>query len=84
MYIHVGGDVSIPSALIVGIINLETISEKDSATLAFMQKIESGARLELMSGDIPRSLIVTLERSYLSPLSSETLQKRWRTNAALE
>lgn len=84
MYIHVGGDVSIPSALIVGIINLETVSEKDSATLAFMQKIESGARLELMSGDIPRSLIVTLERSYLSPLSSETLQKRWRTNAALE
>jgi len=48
--------------------------------MAFMQQMEEAEQLELMSGDLPRSLIVTLERSYLSPLASGTLLKRWQTN----
>lgn len=81
MYVHVGGEVSLPSDLIVGIFNLDAV--KDLSTLTFMQKLEEAEQLELMSGDLPRSLIVTLERSYLSPLSSGTLLKRWQTNYVL-
>lgn len=78
MYVHLGGEVSIPSDLIVGVFNLDSIS--DTNTMAFMQQTEEAEQLELMSGDLPRSLIVTLERSYLSPLTSGTLLKRWQTN----
>lgn len=81
MYVHVGGEVSLPSDLIVGIFNLDAV--KDQNTLRFMQTLEEAGQLELMSGDLPRSLIVTLERSYLSPLSSGTLLKRWQTDYVL-
>ncbi|HHU03739.1 MAG TPA: DUF370 domain-containing protein [Fastidiosipila sp.] len=76
MYIHLGADVSIPFHTIVGIFDLDSIPESAADTLAFMVKAEKEAKLDLLHPDVPRSLIISLDRSYLSAVSAQTLRTR--------
>lgn len=76
MYIHLGADVSIPFHLIVGIFDLDSIPGSAEDTLAFMTQTEKESKLDLLVPDVPRSLIVTLDRSYLSAVSAQTLRVR--------
>ena len=76
MYVHLGADVSIPFHLIVGIFDLDSITESSADSLAFMAQAEKDAKLDLLIPDVPRSLIVTLDRSYLSAVSAQTLRAR--------
>lgn len=76
MYVHLGADLSIPFHMIVGIFDLDSIPESAEDALAFMAQAEKDAKLDLLVPDIPRSLIVSLDRSYLSAVSAQTLRAR--------
>ncbi|MDD2426988.1 MAG: DUF370 domain-containing protein [Eubacteriales bacterium] len=76
MYVHLGADLAIPFHMIVGIFDLDEITESAEDTLAFMAQAEKEAKLDLLVPDVPRSLIVTLDRSYLSAVSAQTLRAR--------
>lgn len=77
MYIHIGGEYTIAARFIVGIFDLDRISgERDKGTKKFLARMEETMRLEYVSADLPRSLIVTLDRAYLSPISTTTLKQR--------
>lgn len=76
MYIHIGAEVSIPFHWIVGIFDMEQMTERATDTVALMARAERDGRLEWMTEDIPRSLIVAVDRVYLSPVSAHTLRQR--------
>ncbi|MDD3930635.1 MAG: DUF370 domain-containing protein [Clostridiaceae bacterium] len=76
MYLHLGGTYAISDKLIVGIFDIDQTTLKRSSTVSFLQKAEKNGQIEIISSDIPRSFIVTLEKIYLSPIASTTLRKR--------
>lgn len=77
MYIHIGGEYTIAARFIVGIFDLDQIiGNRDKGSRNFLKKTEETMRLETVSEDIPRSLIVTIDRAYLSPVTTTTLRQR--------
>ena len=75
MYIHIGADVSIPAHWIMGIFDLDRLA-LTGATADFLKQAEEDNRLDLMTSELPRSLIVTMDRVFLSPVSTATLRTR--------
>ncbi len=75
MYIHIGADVSIPAHWIIGIFDLEQVTPS-SDTVAFLAEAEESSRVDWMTEDVPRSLILTSGRIFLSPVSTATLRAR--------
>ncbi|NCD09578.1 MAG: DUF370 domain-containing protein [Negativicutes bacterium] len=77
MYLHIGGEYSISTRMIVGIFDLDQITQtKDKGTVFFLSDLEEKSLLEAVSPDLPRSLVLTLDRAYLSPISTATLRQR--------
>lgn len=78
MYVHIGGEYQIPARTIVAILNLdapETL-ESGSVNQRLLQDAEEQDRVEVVDWEVPRSLILTVERIYLSPIAAQTLRKR--------
>jgi hypothetical protein len=75
MYIHIGADVSIPAHWIMGIFDLDRLA-LTGATADFLKQAEKDNKLDLMTPDLPRSLIVTMDRVFMSPVSTATLRAR--------
>ncbi len=75
MYIHIGADVSLPAHWIVGIFDLDRLTPQ-GGTAAFMRQAEALGRLDWMTEDLPRSMVVTVDRVFLSPVSTATLRAR--------
>lgn len=76
MYVHIGGEYSISDRLIIGIFDMDTISPKQTDTVHFLRKAEAEGRIEYISNDIPKSVVLTIERIYISPISAATIRKR--------
>ena len=76
MYIHIGGECSIPEKTIVGIFDMDEVTESNNSTHAFLKMAEEEGRVENVSYDLPRSIIVAVDKIYLSPISAGTIKKR--------
>ncbi len=80
MYIHIGGDVSLLKKNIIAIFDMDntTVSKW---TRQYLQYAEDKGEVINVSEEIPRTFIITEEKSnikkvYLSPVSAATLLKR--------
>jgi|LSQX01.1.fsa_nt_gb hypothetical protein len=76
VYIHIGGAYSVSDAYIVGIFDFDATTVNRSATVDFLRQAEKDNRVEVISPDLPRSFVVTLDRVYYSPISAATLRRR--------
>jgi hypothetical protein len=76
VYIHIGGECSIPEKMIVGIFDLDEVTQDNENTKKFLKKAEEDGRIENISYDLPRSVIVALDKIYISPISAGTIRKR--------
>lgn len=76
MYVHLGGDVTILSDTLITVIDLETVPPSLKSVNDFIASEDEKNRLQYITGDIPKSLVVTDERTYVSPLSTSILKKR--------
>ncbi|PRO64336.1 extracellular matrix regulator RemB [Alkalicoccus urumqiensis] len=75
MFIHLGGDMVLKAERIVAI--LDHMSEKDSPeNQAFMQANRDGKKTQKVTEDPPKSMVITEDTVYLSPISSYTLKRR--------
>lgn len=78
MFIHVGGDISLSDRWIIAILDFDAVTtDPRSATRDFLTQAEADNRLEWIGQELPRSLILTMDRQYLSPVRAETLRQRW-------
>lgn len=79
MFLHIGGEVVIPTKNIIAIMDIDTTTlSKD--TKDFLRTAEEEGFIETICSDLPKSFIITelnkKSKIYLSPISSLTLQKR--------
>ncbi|MDI9461325.1 MAG: extracellular matrix regulator RemB [Saccharofermentanales bacterium] len=77
MYIHIGADVSLPAEWIVGIFDLDHSTQGSADTVKYLARAEENHLIDILTSDLPRSLVVTINRAILSPVSSDTLRLRW-------
>ena len=79
MYLHLGQDVVVPTASIIGIFDLENTSQS-KVTRAFLEKAQKTGAVVNVGEEIPKSFSVCLEKGkivvYISQISAATLYKR--------
>lgn len=76
MYVHVGGEYSISDRFIIGIFDMDSITPKQTDMIRFLAEAEKSGHVEYVSEEIPRSVVVSVDRIYFSPISTATLRKR--------
>lgn len=76
MYVHIGGEYTVSDKYIVGIFDFDGTTGAASETIGFLKQAEIDGRIEIVSPDIPRSFVVTLDRIYVTPISAMTLRRR--------
>ena len=81
MYIHIGGERAVSDKFIVGIFDFESLTTESSEAIDFISGAEDEGRIDVVSPEIPRSYVVTLDRVYLTPISVATLRRRLERSA---
>lgn len=75
MFIHLGGDTIIRSNHLIAIFDL-SIEQSSKISLQFIDYSIKHDRIEKIGDEEPKSLVVTDQKIYYSPISSATLKKR--------
>lgn len=81
---HIGNDVNVRAAKIIGIFDIDTASY-GKGTKIFLEKMQKSRRVLTISPDLPRSVILADDESgrdvslYVSPISTATIAKRGET-----
>ncbi|HEY8528727.1 MAG TPA: extracellular matrix/biofilm biosynthesis regulator RemA family protein [Paenibacillaceae bacterium] len=75
MYIHLGGEKIIRASEIVAIFDI-SIERQAEDTGQFMEHCRKNKRMETIGDEEPKSIVVTTDKVYYSPVSSATLKRR--------
>lgn len=75
MFLHVGGDVTVSLKQVVAILDLRSTQNGES-NRQLLESYRKRHRVDDISDGDPRSLVLTTDRIYLSPISSLTLLRR--------
>ncbi len=76
MYVHIGDDIAVRADTVTALIDLETVLPSQKEVMSFINAEDESNRLQYLTEDIPRSMILTTERTYISSLSTEVLRRR--------
>jgi len=77
MYIHLGGEKIIRTSQVVAIFDI-SIEQSSKLSRQFMAQAQKNRGVETIGEEEPKSIVVTEERVYYSPISTSTLKKRAR------
>lgn len=84
MYLHLGSDISVNKKYIVAIFDLDNTSTSKITQEYFKKATSEGKVINVSEEDLPRSFVVVEEKGeekvYISPISSQTLNKRSNIN----
>ncbi len=84
MYLHVGGDISLPLEEIFCIVDLRNIARLP-INQAFIKRAQEDRNLRRVGdGEDMKSMILSTHSVYLSPISSATLRRRIQDHSWLE
>lgn len=75
MFLHLGADKMIKLRDLIVIINNEN-PQKNNDTENFLKKAQKSLEVEKIENDNHKSIIITDDKVYYSPISSQTLKKR--------
>ncbi|SDN95887.1 extracellular matrix regulator RemB [Alkalicoccus daliensis] len=78
MFIHLGGDIVLKAEKIITIIDHQS-EEASAENKAFIKDSMEKKRTQRVTEDAAKSIVVTDECVYLSPISSHTLKRRAET-----
>ena len=84
MYLHLGQNVTVPEAAVIGIFNLDNTTWS-FRTRHFLERAEREGRVTAVGDDLPRSFVLTREGDgppavYITQLTTATLLKRIEEN----
>lgn len=75
MYIFLGGDVTIRADDVIGIFDIEECSTSRT-TVDFLNASAKRLQVVNISDNMPKSFIVTSDKTYISNVSHNTIRKR--------
>lgn len=79
MYLHLGDSVVVPYSAVVGVFDLDNATYS-KRTRDFLERAETDGKLVSLGQRLPASLVVTERETYLSPISSQTMNRRLTEN----
>ncbi|RXJ02851.1 DUF370 domain-containing protein [Anaerobacillus alkaliphilus] len=74
MFIHLGGDTVIRSKDVIAILDRQV--ETSETTGEFLDYNGQQNKVEEIAKDMTKSIVITTDKVYLSPISSSTLKRR--------
>lgn len=83
MFIHLGENVVVQTRDVVAIFDYEIAKESED-TLEFLNYHKEHQNLETISDELIKSIVLTTQEVFLSPLSSITLKRRAKINNNFE
>ncbi|QGQ93432.1 DUF370 domain-containing protein [Paenibacillus psychroresistens] len=75
MFIHLGGEKIIRAAELIAIFDL-SMEKTSKISKQFISHAEKEKKIEMIGEEDSKSLVVTINKIYYSPISSSTLKKR--------
>ena len=75
MFLYLGGDVTVRSNEVVGIFDIEECSVSRT-TADFLNSSQKNGKIVNVSEEMPKSFIVTQNKTYISNVSCHTINKR--------
>jgi len=75
VYIHLGGERIIRSSELIAIFDL-SIEKNSKISKQFITEAAKEKKIEIIGDEECKSLVVTVDKVYYSPISSATLKKR--------
>ena len=76
MYIHLGSDTTVLKKSVISIINLEEEPVSGKTVTSFVRNEDEQGRLQYLSEELPKTVVITDEGTFVSSLSSQVLYKR--------
>lgn len=78
MYIHIGGEVIIRSSELIAIFDL-SIEQSSKVSKQFIHNASDQTNVEVVTEEESKSLVITPNKIFYSPISAATLKKRANT-----
>ncbi|MBQ6018034.1 MAG: DUF370 domain-containing protein [Clostridiales bacterium] len=76
MFIHIGNDLSVLKSSVTAVVDLETVLPTQKDVSEFINSEDEQGRLQYVTEDIPKSLVITDNKTYVCSLSSSLLLNR--------
>lgn len=76
MYVHIEDDKSIPLKSVSAVVDLSTADPVSGNIAAFMRAEDESGRLQYLTRDIPESLVIADDKTYVCSISASVLLKR--------
>ena len=80
MFIHIGNDLSVLKSSVTCVVNLETVLPSQKDVSEFLNRKDEQGRLQYVTDDIPKSLIITDDKTYVCPLFANLILNRLNTS----
>lgn len=75
MYLHIGNNKSIKKKTLIGIFDIES-SSRSAVTKEFLKAQQKKGAVENISPDLPKSIVLTDEKTFLSPTAVRSFRNR--------
>ncbi|GBF11451.1 extracellular matrix regulator RemB [Tepidibacillus infernus] len=79
MFMHIGGDIVVKTKEIVAILDISHFAKRKKKLHSFIAQVENKNNVVKITTEGSKSLVVTADKMYYSPISSLTLLKRANT-----
>lgn len=76
MFIHIGNDLSILKSSVTAVVNLETVLPSQKDISDYLNSEDEQGRLQYVTDDIPKSLVITDDKTYVCSLSVNLILNR--------
>ena len=76
MFIHIGNDLSVLKSSVTAVVDLETVLPTQKDVSEFINSEEEQGRLQYVTEDIPKTLVITDDKTYVCSLSSNLILNR--------
>ena len=80
MFIHIGNDLSVLKSSVTAIINLETVLPSQKDVSDYLKSEDDLGRLQYVTEDIPKTLVITDDKTYVCSLSSSLILNRLKSS----
>ena len=76
MFIHIGNDLSVLNSSVTAVVDLETVLPSQKDVSEFIKSEDEQGRLQYVTEDIPKSLVITDDKTYVCSLSANLILNR--------
>lgn len=75
VFLHLGGDITVKADDVIGIFDIEECSVS-RVTADYLNSCQKSGRVISVSDDMPKSFIVTVDKTYISNVAHSTIIRR--------